>query len=96
MSRKSLFLRLGRYVFEQWPLFILAILLTLGSNQLALLGPRYSGAAIDAIALSGLSLHADGRIAVISLPFAARKGLADEHFETAIDIARSLAIWSVR
>lgn len=47
--------------------------------------------AADAIALSGLSLHADGRIAVISLPFAARKGLADEHFETAIDIARSLA-----
>ncbi len=47
--------------------------------------------AADAIALAGLSLHADGRIAVIALPLAAREGLADEHFETAIDIARSLA-----
>ncbi len=46
--------------------------------------------AADAIALAGLSLHADGRIAVISLPLAARAGLSDEHFETAIDMARSL------
>ena len=53
MSRKSLLSRLGKYVFEQWPLFIFAIILTLVSNQLALLGPRYSGAAIDAIALEG-------------------------------------------
>ncbi len=53
MSRKSLFLRLGKYVFEQWPLFIFAVILTLISNQLALLGPRYSGAAIDAIDFEG-------------------------------------------
>ena len=44
---------MGKYVFEQWHLFIIALALTLGSNQLALLGPRYSGAAIDAIALEG-------------------------------------------
>ena len=48
-SKKGLFFRLSKYVLQQWPLFILALLLTLGSNQLSLLGPKYSGAAIDAI-----------------------------------------------
>ena len=48
-NKKGIFLRLSRYVLEQWPLFITALILTLGSNQLSLLGPRYSGAAIDAI-----------------------------------------------
>ncbi len=48
-DNKGIFLRLGRYVLRQWPLFIPAVLLALLSNQLALLGPRYSGAAIDAI-----------------------------------------------
>jgi len=52
-SKRGTFLRLSRYVLEQWPLFIVAVLLTLGSNQLSLLGPRYSGAAIDAIELKG-------------------------------------------
>ena len=33
--------------------FISAIIFTLLSNQLSLLGPKYSGAAIDAISLSG-------------------------------------------
>ena len=47
--RTGIFLRLSRYVLEQWPLFFLALALTLGSNQLSLLGPKYSGAAIDAI-----------------------------------------------
>ncbi len=42
-------LRLGRYVINQWHLFIPAVIFTLLSNQLSLLGPRYSGAAIDAI-----------------------------------------------
>ena len=51
-SKKGIFLRLSKYVLEQWPLFILALALTLGSNQLSLLGPRYSGAAIDAIELT--------------------------------------------
>ncbi len=41
--------RLGGYILKSWPLFIVAILLTLISNQLALMGPMYSGAAIDAI-----------------------------------------------
>lgn len=51
-SKKGIFIRLSKYVLRQWPLFILALLLTLGSNQLSLLGPKYSGAAIDAIELS--------------------------------------------
>ncbi len=49
--KKGIFLRLGKYVLQQWPLFIIAVLLTLASNQLSLLGPKYSGAAIDAIEL---------------------------------------------
>ena len=52
-SKKGLFLRLSKYVLAQWPLFILAILLTLGANQLSLSGPKYSGAAIDSIDLPG-------------------------------------------
>ena len=50
-SRRGIFVRLSKYVLEQWPLFIIALLLTLGANQLSLLGPKYSGAAIDAIGL---------------------------------------------
>ena len=52
-SKKGIFFRLSKYVLQQWPLFIIALLLTLGSNQLSLLGPRYSGAAIDAIEQMG-------------------------------------------
>ncbi len=48
-DNRGIFLRLSRYVAAQWPLFVPAILLTLLSNQLALLGPRYSGLALDAI-----------------------------------------------
>lgn len=51
-SKKGIFLRLSKYVLNQWPLFIIAIVLTLGANQLSLLGPKYSGAAIDAIELA--------------------------------------------
>ncbi len=50
-NTKGVFLRLSKYVLKQWPLFIIALLLTLASNQLSLLGPKYSGAAIDAIEL---------------------------------------------
>lgn len=53
LDRKTtghIILRLGKYVLHIWPLFLLAIVLTLLSNQLALLGPMYSGEAIDAIA----------------------------------------------
>ena len=52
-SKKGIFVRLSKYVLSQWHLFITALLLTLGANQLSLLGPRYSGAAIDAIELDG-------------------------------------------
>lgn len=48
-DNKKIFLRLGKYVLQQWHLFIPAVIFTLLSNQLSLLGPRYSGAAIDAI-----------------------------------------------
>lgn len=51
-KKRGIFLRLSKYVLQQWPLFILAIFLTLGANQLSLLGPKYSGAAIDAIEIS--------------------------------------------
>ena len=51
-NSQKVFLRLSKYVLQQWPLFIIALLLTLGANQLSLLGPKYSGAAIDAIELS--------------------------------------------
>ena len=45
--------RLLSYIFKEWPLFLCALVLTLCSNQLSLLGPRYSGDAIDAIAAEG-------------------------------------------
>ncbi len=47
---KGVLLRLGAYILKYWPLFILAIAMTLVSNHLSLLGPMYSGRAIDAIA----------------------------------------------
>ena len=47
--KKGIFLRLSRYVLGQWPLFITALIFTLTANQLSLLGPKYSGAAIDSI-----------------------------------------------
>ncbi len=50
---KGIFLRLCGYILKYWYLFIPAILLTLISNQLALLGPKFSGDAIDAIAAIG-------------------------------------------
>jgi len=48
-DNKGILLRLAGYVMRCWYLFIPAIILTLFSNQLALLGPKYSGEAIDAI-----------------------------------------------
>ncbi len=50
---KGLFKRLSGYVLREWRLFLVAILLTLLSNQLALMGPLYSGTAIDAIVAEG-------------------------------------------
>ena len=48
-DNKGILKRLGKYVLKYWYLFIPAIVLTLLSNQLSLLGPLYSGEAIDAI-----------------------------------------------
>lgn len=56
LSRREageIFLRLGKYVISQWHLFIPALLFTLAANQLSLMGPRFSGAAIDAIEREG-------------------------------------------
>jgi ATP-binding cassette subfamily B protein len=50
---KHVLMRMSTYVLAYWPLFLLAIALTLLSNQLSLMGPLYSGAAIDAIAAAG-------------------------------------------
>ncbi len=52
-GKKSIFLRLCGYVIRFWYLFIPAVIMTLLSNQLALLGPKYSGVAIDAIDAAG-------------------------------------------
>ncbi len=52
-NTKGIFLRLSKYVLAQWHLFVPAVVFTLLSNQLSLLGPKYSGAAIDAIEMSG-------------------------------------------
>jgi len=52
-NKRGIFLRLSKYVLKEWPLFITALVFTLLSNQLSLLGPKYSGAAIDAIELDG-------------------------------------------
>ncbi len=49
-TARSVLKRLCGYVFKYWYLFVPAVILTLLSNQLSLLGPKYSGAAIDAIA----------------------------------------------
>ncbi len=50
---KGIFIRLCGYVFKYWYIFIPAIIMTLFANQLSLLGPKYSGLAIDAIAAEG-------------------------------------------
>ncbi|MBR5322233.1 MAG: ABC transporter ATP-binding protein [Clostridia bacterium] len=49
-TQRSILIRLGGYVLKYWPLFLAAIICTLMSNHLALMGPSYSGDAIDAIA----------------------------------------------
>ncbi len=52
IGKRGIFIRLSKYVLQQWPLFILALCLTLGANMLSLMGPRFSGAAIDAIEMN--------------------------------------------
>lgn len=51
--KRGIFFRLSKYVLEQWPFFTVAVILTLLSNQLSLMGPKYSGAAIDAMEFNG-------------------------------------------
>lgn len=48
-NRKGTILRLGRYLMRYKFLILLALLLTVGSNLFALVGPMLSGYAIDAI-----------------------------------------------
>lgn len=48
---KSVILRLSKYLLKHKFLFLVAIATTLISNQLALMGPMYSGYAIDAMTL---------------------------------------------
>ena len=48
-NRKKTILRLGGYMIQYRYLVLLALILTVGSNLLALVGPMLSGYAIDAI-----------------------------------------------
>lgn len=48
---RSVILRLSKYILKHKFLFLVAIATTLISNQLALMGPMYSGYAIDAMTL---------------------------------------------
>ena len=49
VQRKHTILRLGRYMIQYKWLLLLAFIMTVGSNLLALVGPMLSGYAIDAI-----------------------------------------------
>ncbi len=49
-DNKGIFVRLCGYVMRYWYLFVPCVIITLLSNQLALLGPKFSGDAIDALA----------------------------------------------
>ncbi len=50
LKKSAIFLRLGKYVIQNKALVIIALILTFSANILALLGPEFSGLAIDAIA----------------------------------------------
>ena len=50
-KKRSTLLRIGHYLWKHKWLLLLAILLTIGSNLLALLGPELSGKAIDAVGI---------------------------------------------
>ncbi len=50
---KGILLRLSKYVLSHPLLFFSAVIITLLSNQLALMGPEFSGIAVDAIAAEG-------------------------------------------
>ena len=52
-STGKILVRLGKYMLRHWYLILIAVAFTLLSNFLALLGPQFSGDAIDAIAAEG-------------------------------------------
>ena len=69
---KKVLLRMGGYILRYWPLFLLAIALTLISNQLSLMGPNFSGEAIDAIAAEngkGAELSIENATTGMAAPF---------------------------
>ncbi len=49
MGKKTVYRRLGRYLYQYKWLLLLAVALSIGGNYLGLLGPRLSGFAIDLI-----------------------------------------------
>ena len=49
-TTRSIILRLFGYIMKYWYLFLVAIIFAFVSNYLSLMGPEYSGNAIDAIA----------------------------------------------
>ena len=49
--RKGVLIRLGKYIWQFKWLMLLALILTIGSNSFALVGPTLSGKAIDCIGL---------------------------------------------
>ena len=69
-NKKATLLRLLRYMMHfQW-LLLLALLLTLASNTLALIGPRLSGAAINCIAREeGVDFAGVGHYVLLMLVF---------------------------
>ena len=52
-TRRHVIWRLLGYMMKHWPIVIIALILTLLSNQLALMGPDFLGDAVDAIAAEG-------------------------------------------
>ena len=56
---ENIFLRLGRYLWHFKGTAILALLLVVSSNVLALLGPTLSGRAIDAIRYDAVTKTAE-------------------------------------
>ena len=56
--------KLMKYIANEWPLFLLSTIIVIVANVLSLQGPRYSGAAIDA--LSGGAGNVDLETAIIN------------------------------
>ena len=69
-NKKATLLRLLRYMLHFKWLLLLALLLTLASNTLALIGPRLSGAAINCIAREeGVDFAGVGHYVLLMLVF---------------------------